>query len=236
MNPPELSVVMLGYRAGRNLYKSVPHMISLLEKNVQQYELILVANYDTAADDTPEVAKKLATKNSHIRITVQQKQGMYGWDVRSGLSLAQGNYIAYVDGDGQVLFEDIVRAYETAKTTGSELVVAYRTKRGDTAWRSCISFIFNILLRLFFPKVRTKDVNAKPKLFTRRALKMLDLKSSDWFIDAELTIKAHQMNLTISEIPTTFYPLEGRKSFVKPFTIFEFLRNLVLFRCFGHVR
>jgi len=96
----------------------------------------------------------------------------------------------------------------------------------------CVGYskIYNFLVKILFPKVRTRDVNSKPKIFTYDVLKKLDLKSDDWFIDAEMIIRASYLNMSIGEVPTNFYVNKNRASFIRTTTIFEFLKNLFLYR------
>ena len=59
----------------------------------------------------------------------------------------------------------------------------------------------------------------------------MDLKSNDWFIDAEIMIQARRLKFKIGEVSTIFRGLEGkRKSFIGLPAIVEFMKNLVVFR------
>jgi glycosyltransferase involved in cell wall biosynthesis len=230
MHEPELSVVVLFYNAGEMARSRTNTILDLLTKAHIDFELILVANFDRPDDPTPRIVAEIADGNPRIRYTAVPKQGMYGWDVKSGLQLATGRYVSFTDGDGQMPFEDLIRTYETARSGGADIVKTYRTKREDDTWRSQISYVFNFIFRVLYPGSNIKDVNAKPKLFKRSALDRLSLTVDDWFLDAEILIQARRYGLSVVEIPTVFNKLEGRASFVKPVTIFEFLRNMALFR------
>jgi hypothetical protein len=58
----------------------------------------------------------------------------------------------------------------------------------------------------------------------------LDLKSDDWFIDAELMLRARELGLKIGEIPIHFAINNRRPSFVRPSAIIEFGWNLARYR------
>ena len=62
---------------------------------------------------------------------------------------------------------DIVRVYQALMSGGFDMAKTYRITRGDGILRLIISLIFNIFLKLLFPKVKVKDANSKPKIFTR---------------------------------------------------------------------
>jgi hypothetical protein len=58
----------------------------------------------------------------------------------------------------------------------------------------------------------------------------MNLKSDDWFIDAEIMLNVRDKNMSFYELPIEFYELEGRSSFVKPAAIWEFIKNLFTYR------
>ena len=58
----------------------------------------------------------------------------------------------------------------------------------------------------------------------------MHLASDDWFLDAEIIIKARRLKLKIGEVPTKFYKCEYRKSYVNWRAIFEFIKNLFFAR------
>jgi len=78
--------------------------------------------------------------------------------------------------------------------------------------------------------METKDINSKPKIFTREAYSQMKLQSTDWFIDAEIMIQARALKLKIEKIPVIFSANESRKSFVRFEAIAEFIYNLIKYR------
>jgi glycosyltransferase involved in cell wall biosynthesis len=229
---PDVSIVILCYKAGESIRVFVDNIISLLEKNnISDYELDLVGNYAKNSNDiTPKIVAELASKNPKIKFSAVEKKGMMGWDMKTGLVLATGKYIAIIDGDNQMPIEDLIKVYNKIKKEKLDLVKTYRIKRGDDYWRKIISFFYNIFFTILFPGLNSRDINSKPKIFSMEAYKKLDLVSDDWFIDAEIMIQARRLHLNIGEIPTFFRGLKGRKSFVRVLTVFEFIKNLIIFR------
>ncbi|HEV7573542.1 MAG TPA: glycosyltransferase [Thermoanaerobaculia bacterium] len=229
---PELSVVILCYRSG-SAARSFAARIgkSLLDAGVDDYQLVLVGNYVAGSDDTtPDVVRELAAADHRIVCSAVVKEGMMGWDLRSGLALATGRYLAVIDGDGQVLVEDLVRIYRLLREQRLDLAKTYRRQRGDGLKRKVISLVFNGLFHVLFPGVLARDINAKPKILTRAAFERMTLQSSDWFIDAEIMIQARGLGLRVGETETEFLGLTGRRSFITMAAVFEFLRNLLRYR------
>ena len=58
---PELSVVILCYRAGRTIGKFVKHTAACLDEAVDNWQMVLVGNYFQETNDiTPQVVRDLA--------------------------------------------------------------------------------------------------------------------------------------------------------------------------------
>lgn len=231
MIPPELSVVVLCYRAESFIKNFVQQIETELGQESISYELILVANYDSSNDSSPALVNELAKTNNKIIPVTRPKEGKMGWDMRTGLAAASGQYIAIIDGDGQMPVTDLSVVYNIIKNGGYDLVKTYRAVRNDGWWRSLLSKIYNLLFSLLFhPGFPVRDINSKPKILTRQAYTMLNLQSNDWFTDAEIMIQAFEKKLRICEVSTIFYKNERRASFVGPETIFEFIYNLIHYR------
>jgi glycosyltransferase involved in cell wall biosynthesis len=228
----ELSVVVLCYHSENIIEKFVEQLISELTELNVIYELVLVANYDkNSVDNTPVLAAQLAQKYNSIKVLAHEKEGGMGWDMRSGLSAATGKYIAVIDGDAQMPASDIPIVYGVIKFGKYDLVKTYRAKRYDGFVRTFLSDMYNILFRLFFsPSFPVRDINSKPKIFTKTAYQKMNLRSNDWFTDAEIMIQAFSQQLKIAEISTVFYKNERKTSFVGFKTVWEFMFNLLKYR------
>jgi glycosyltransferase involved in cell wall biosynthesis len=234
---PNLSVVVLAYRSAETIPAFVDSLIACLEANEPSWELILVGNYmDNSGDRTPEVVKGLAQRDARIRTVTEVKEGMMGWDMKSGLNAATGNVLAVIDGDGQMPAQDVIRVYQKLKDENLDLAKTYRVQRDDGSYRRVISTVYNALFQFLFPGLNSRDINSKPKVMTRDAYARMDLQSDGWFIDAEIMIQARGMRLKTGEIETVFHSIDSRPSFVKPLSILEFLANLVRYRIFEFFR
>ncbi len=232
-NMPQISVVILCYKAEDFAPIFVSEMKKVLEKRGLIYELVLVGNYQRQhkqTDRTPQIVTALAMNDIQIRAVVKEKEGMMGWDMQTGLNVATADTIAIIDGDGQMPAEDVIRVYDKLIEGNYDMVKTYRNLRYDGSKRVFVSKIYNFLVKILFPRVKARDINSKPKIFTREMLDKLQLYSNDWFIDAEIVIQASYLRMSIGEIPTKFHVNKNRASFTNTATILEFLKNLVMFR------
>jgi len=228
---PEFSIVILCYQAGDYIRTFTREVIEHVSGLGVDFELILVANYwDDVGDDTPRIARELENINPHIKVVAFPKKGMMGWDMTSGLKAATGRVIAVIDGDGQMPPEDLVRVYKKLKGDNLNFVKTCRIKREDSFWRKVVSIAYNFIFHLLFPGLPIRDVNSKPKIFTREVYERMNLTSLDWFADAEIMIQVRRLHLKTGEVPTIFKKIDTRSSYVKPEAVWEFARNLVIAR------
>lgn len=231
MTAPDLSVVVLCYRSGQDLVPFVERLHGLLSLMSVSWEIILVGNYNPDdEDETPDVVRAIESRLPHVRSIVKVKEGMCGWDMRSGLVECLGAHLAVIDGDGQFPLESIVTCYVRARLEGWDLVQTYRVRREDGIIRKLISWWFNRLVRVLFPEITVRDINSKPKILSRRLYDALRLTDDGWFIDAEIVLQAKLMGVEIAYEPIHFYSLKGRHSFVKPTAILEFIGKLWTFK------
>jgi len=229
---PDLSLVILCYRAGASVRTFVAEAVRVFaEAGIKDYELILVGNYHPGIEDsTPGVVEELGRELPRVSSVALPKQGMMGWDMRTGMAQARGEYIAVIDGDGQMPLIDVVRVYRAIKQHKADIVKTYRVKRGDRVRRTILSWCYNFAFAVLFPGFDSRDINAKPKILSRAAYQRLDLRADDWFIDAEIMIQARRLKFSIREIPTVFMGLTGRRSFVRMPAVCEFIKNLIVYR------
>ena len=230
----EISIVILCYKADKLIINFLDKIIKKGEQRFLNFEMILVANYwDHQEDSTPLMIKKYAKGKEYCKVVSKSKKGDMGWDMRSGLEAASGRIITVIDGDSQFESNLVYWVYDKLIDNKLDLCKTYRVKREDGIYRKIISKIFNLIFVLLYPvkgyKDEFKDINSKPKAFTRIAYDKMILTSDDWFIDAEIMINARANNFKIGTFPICFYKSK-RESFVKPVAILEFMKNLINFR------
>lgn len=230
MSTPHFSLVVLCYRSGETIIPFVERLQRTLSRCNFSWELVLVGNYIEGSDDeTPQVVSKLAERSDNIRTVIRPKQGMMGWDMRMGLDAARGTYIGVIDGDGQFPPESIIACLLKCELEDLDLTKTYRVIRDGGWYRRFISMGYNALFGLLFG-FKVRDINSKPKIIRRDKYELLRLESDDWFADAELVIRAHELGLKIGETPVHFSVNDNRGSFVKPQAILEFASNLLRYR------
>jgi glycosyltransferase involved in cell wall biosynthesis len=232
--PPDLSAIVLCYRAEENIQKVVEPLHRDLAESGVPFEVVLVANYSEGqADRTPEVVCALAERLDGVRTVIKPKEGAMGWDMRSGLDAATGDYLVVIDGDAQNPVEDVLRMYGEMRRTGADVMKGRRIARFDGPYRRLVSYVYNSVFMLLFRTQGLWDINGKPKGLTRAAYERMGLKADDWFIDAEIVLAARRAGLQVNELPVVFNRNEERASFVRANAILEFVRNMAHARLKG---
>ena len=227
---PDISIIILCYMAGAPIRDFVDVIRREGLKRNCRFELILVAHYWPGRDDeTPQVVRNYAADKEDCKVVAEPKQGGMGWDMRSGLKAASGRVLVVIDGDNQFSPELVYEVYDMLIAENLDLCKTHRVKRMDGLYRHFISVVFNLVFRILFPGCRYKDINSKPKALRREAYKKMNLVSDDWFIDAEIMMQAQRLDLQVGSFPIRFEK-NSRQSFVKPWAIFEFLKNLTIHR------
>jgi len=230
----DLSLVIPLYNEAENIGFSIEALIETLNRNDVNYELVLVDN--GSLDSTNTLIKTIADKEKRVKVVEIKKNQGYGWGIMNGLRQAEGEFIGYMCGDGQVKTEDVMATIKEAQSKKYDLVKVHRIYRHDGLKRKLITFIYNIMMQLFF-KIGTWDVNGTPKIFRRDLLDKFDIKSREWFIDAEIMIKTRMLKLKMSEVPISFFPRSKGKSNINISAISQFLKNIYYYkthRTLGH--
>lgn len=190
-----------------------------------EFEFICVE--DASTDKTGEILKNLVANNKELRVIETGKSLGYGHAIRKGLEAASGEIIGYIDGDGQVIPEDMIRVLR--RVSFARAAKAKRMERQD-GWKRVInSKIFNSLMFLFFGFL-SSDVNAKPKFLKREDLQKMKLISNGWFIDSELMLKAKMLGIKWDETPIEFKKRKDGASKVNFLSNAECLKNIFLWR------
>ena len=233
-----LSVIILCYKAENFSKLYLNKVLDVLSENkIDNYEIILVGNYiPNSNDKTPEIVKFLSDSNPKVMAIAEPKPdfGWLGWDVRMAFSKAKGDFIALIDGDGQMPAEDIAKCYLASLENDADITMTYRKTRGDGLYRKALSFIYNLSIKILFPFCKIKDLNSKPKVFQKEVLKNLNLKSNGWTIDAEIMLQSMKRKFKLIQQPTNFLGQPGgRDSFVGYKAVFEFIIFLIKQRLYG---
>lgn len=93
---------------------------SLVHQSLSDIEIILVD--DKSPDNVPEICDYWATKDSRIKVVHKKENEGLGYARNSGMQIATGEFIAFVDGDDFVENTMFERLYNTATNQTADTV------------------------------------------------------------------------------------------------------------------
>ena len=93
MTHPKVSVIVPIYNVEKYLDEC---MVSLLNQTLKDIEIILVD--DESPDNCPKMCDEYANKDKRVKV-VHKKNGGLGFARNSGLDVATGEYVAFIDSD-----------------------------------------------------------------------------------------------------------------------------------------
>ena len=109
MNNPKISVIVPVYNVEKYLSRC---MDSLLNQTLKNIEIILVN--DESPDNCPALCDEYARQDSRIKV-IHKKNGGLGYARNSGIEIAVGEYVAFVDSDDFIDLTMYEKLYNTAK-------------------------------------------------------------------------------------------------------------------------
>lgn len=218
------SILIPSYNEFENLKILIPEIISIIGKELESYEIILI-DREKKDKDTFNLALK------HNIAYLQRTGGdRYGDAVRSGIKKANGSRIIFMDGDGSHNPKELL---DLCKFSNSyDLVVSSRylghSKSENSFFKELGSIFLNKLCRFLF-KIECSDFSNSFKSYDASMLKKINLHSMDIDIIEEIIFKLIKLkgNLTIYEIPGDFRKRIKYESRRKPFIYFlSYIRTL----------
>ena len=226
---PHLSLVVPCYNEERCLDATIPPLVEAFTNAGVVVQMVLVDNGST--DRTSAVIDSLIHRGLPIvKGTVPVNRGQ-GLGYLTGFQQASGHHIGWICADGQVAPEDVVAVYQKlSEATVPSLAKVRRRYRQDNWKRRIISIVYNGMFQVIFLGIHSLDINGNPKMMPARMLRLMELSSEDWFLEAEAMLKADHLKLPIIEINVMGLARESGQSHVQFSAIPEFLWNILRFR------
>ena len=214
------------YNDEKNLPVLVPHVSDFLKEITDVYEIIIV--HDGSPDRTGEVADQLAREYPNVRVIHHPKNMGYGAALRDGFLGARYDYVMYTDGDNQYDVREFLPYLHLLDT--ADVLSGYVTKKAVSFRRKVQSEVYNWLIRILF-LVWCRDIDCAMKIYKRRVLDGISIRSSSAFIDAEMIIKAKKAGFKVAQFPVTHFPrTQGLASGSKMSVIVATVREMIKYR------
>ncbi|MEM3555803.1 MAG: glycosyltransferase family 2 protein [Candidatus Micrarchaeia archaeon] len=198
-----LSIILPVHNESSVLESSVNKVIATVSSITPSFEIIIAE--DGSTDGTYEIARRIAEKNSSVKLLHSRKRLGRGKALKKALRKARGRIAVYMDADlsshPSHLKQLIERIEDGASiATGSRLMKGSATQRPMK--REIASRIFNFLVRVLLGS-RIMDHQCGFKAFRMRDVLPLLKKVKDdyWFWDTEILVRAQREGMRVDEIP-----------------------------------
>lgn len=222
-----LSVFFPAYYDEKNIDKVVLKAISVLDElQLKNYEITIIE--DGSPDKTAQVADELAARHDKVNVIHHKKNMGYGATLKEGFLAASLDYVFYTDGDNQFDLDELKKF--VALLPYSDIVVGYRKKKQYSTYRKLTSFVYNLVLRLYFD-IDFVDIDCAFKLFKRDLFDKITIKTNDAFIDAEIMIQAKLLGYKTTELGVKHLPrVDGISTAARPSIILRTIKEIMQYK------
>lgn len=195
-----LSVFFPCYNEEANVERTTLNALRACTRLVRDFEIIIVN--DGSRDQTGAIADRLAADHEHVRAVHNRPNRGYGGALARGFREARKDWIFYTDGDGQFDFEEIEKLLPLISRY--DIISGYRMDRQDPAIRKLNAWAWGRLVRAVF-RMGIRDVDCAFKLYPRRFLQDIELRSTGALIDTEMLAKATRLGYSVGQIGVHHY-------------------------------
>lgn len=217
------------YNEEEYIGRAVEAAFRVLDGVAPVHEVVVVN--DASTDRTGALADALAREDSRVRVIHHERNRTLGAALRTGFAAARGELVLYTDADLPVDLSVLPGALALLERERADLLIGYRLNPGAAGTRRALyTWAYNRLIRAVFG-LEVRDVNFAFKLFRRRLLHGMTIKSEGSFIDAELLLRARKAGARLVELGVEYVPRSrGASKLSSPRVIAAILWDLLALR------
>jgi glycosyltransferase involved in cell wall biosynthesis len=195
---PLISVIIPAFNEEQTLSNVVYNAKKTLERMGHAYEIIVVD--DGSTDQT----HKIAFEEDVIIIRNRRNQGK-GCALKAGLHSCRGDIIVTMDADGSHQPHELPELIRPIVKNQSDMIIGSRFKgrleNGAIRRMNMIgNRLFNAVIFMLSGKLLT-DTQSGYRAFSRRALSNLNVNSTGYEIESEITVELILKGFRIEEVP-----------------------------------
>jgi glycosyltransferase involved in cell wall biosynthesis len=171
---------------------------------------------DCSKDKSLEILKKLQHKYAFRLISQETNQGK-GAAIRRGIEEATGDFILIQDADFEYDPKDIPSLMEPILGGKADVVFGSRFKKNASQVHRTYHYFVNRFLTILsnlLSGIYLTDMETCYKIFRSDLLKSMNLKSSRFGFEVEVTAYIAKTRVRIYELPISYFPrtrLQGKK-------------------------
>jgi len=205
MNKPTISLVVPAYNEESIIDYCLEEIVKYMHTLTDRYNWEILVINDGSKDNTGEIINKIASTNALIHAIHHKVNQNLGCALRTGFANAKGNIIITYDLDLSYSPEHIGLLADEIVSTSADIVIASPYMKGGKV--TDVPF-----LRILLSKWANRFMNfaSKKKVYTYSGMvraykasfiKNLNLKSTNYSINAEIIFKSQILRSRIIEMP-----------------------------------
>jgi glycosyltransferase involved in cell wall biosynthesis len=204
-----ITVVIPAYNEEDNIAEIIHHILDYFKNKEYPYEIIGIN--DGSIDNTGRIADSIAKGNDRVKVIHHKTNEGYAAALKNGFKNARYQFLFFTDADRQFDVKGLDVMFPLIATEVVDMVIGYRLKRKDSAMRKFLSWGYNSLVGFLFD-LNVKDIDCAFKIFNRKIFDKIHIKSSKFFINTEILVKARHYGFNIVEIGVPHFPRNAGKS------------------------
>jgi glycosyltransferase involved in cell wall biosynthesis len=205
---PAYSIVIPAYNESARLGATLEKVLAYVHAQGWDVEVIVVN--DGSRDNTAEIVRTLATKDSALRLVQNSGNRGKGYSVRNGMLNARGRIVLFSDADLSSPIEEAPKLFQ-ALEQGADIAIGSRWLRAETQTqrqplhRQLFGRIFNLMLRITLG-LQFKDTQCGFKAFKQPAVQAIfPLQQIErWGFDPEVLFLARKFKFKVQEVPVAW--------------------------------
>ncbi|MDP2945990.1 MAG: glycosyltransferase family 2 protein [bacterium] len=208
----KLSVIIPVFNEEKTIEKVIN---TVWQQPLENWEKEIIVVNDCSTDNTGKILDDLKNKFDFILLKHQKNSGK-GTAIKTALSRATGGYVIVQDADLEYNPADWPKMLKELENPKIKVVFGSREmnskRRGYFHYVLGVRFLTFLTNRLFGGNLT--DIYTCYKLISSELIKSLNLSSSGFEIEAEITTKILKRGIKIKEVPINYFPRsfkEGKK-------------------------
>lgn len=199
------SIVIPAYNEGTRLANTLDAVTAFIAQHRWRAEIVVVN--DGSTDNTADLVREYARRNSVIRLVENPGNRGKGFSVRNGMLHAHGDVLLFTDADLSAPISEAPKLMD-AIAAGADIAIGSRwldpslqTHR-QSLLRQFLGRVYNILMRIILG-LNFKDTQCGFKAFTRKAARLIfPIQHIErWGFDPEVLFVARRYGMKIAEVP-----------------------------------
>jgi dolichyl-phosphate beta-glucosyltransferase len=205
---PTYSIVIPAYNESARLGATLEKVLAYMHAQGWDAEVIVVN--DGSRDNTAEIVRSAASKDSALRLVENPGNRGKGYSVRNGMLSARGRIVLFSDADLSSPIEEAPKLFE-ALENGADIAIGSRWLRAETQTqrqplhRQLFGRIFNLILRITLG-LQFADTQCGFKAFKQPAVQAIFplQKIERWGFDPEILFLARKLKFEVTEVPVAW--------------------------------